>query len=160
MPSEFALIVRRNASFQASPAITWPVQKLWPMCSHHTECANLSFCVWSYSEAQAVVDPEAILLLQHPHAGCQASIITLGSRVTSFTSACCPERCPLKAASQCCFCCCDEMPWESSRETRCSLAHGSALGSVSAWRHRRASDNWPHCIYPQEVVQNDRMPAC
>lgn len=141
-------------------AITWPVQKLWPMCSHHTERANLSFCVWSYSEAQAVVEPEAILLLQHPHAGCQASIITLGSRVTSFTSTCCPERCPLKAASQCCFCCCDEMPWESSRETRCSLAHGSALGSVSAWRHRRASDNWPHCIYPQEVVQNDRMPAC
>lgn len=155
------------------------------MCSHHTEHANLSFCVWSYSEAQAVVEPEAILLLQHPTCGCQASIVTLGSRVTSLSSACGPVRCPLKAVSPFCFCCCDEIPWESSRETRCSLAHGSALGSVSAWKTpqgfrqltplhlsprssaewshacmlERCSAEWPHParLY---VVQSDCMPAC
>lgn len=64
--------------------------------------------------------------------GCQASIIMLGSRVISFISTGCPVCCPLKAVWQFCFCCCDDMPWESARETKCSLAHSSELGSVSA----------------------------
>lgn len=87
--------------------------------------------------------------------GCQASIITLGIRVISFTSAGCPACCLLKTVSQ--FCCCDEMPWESARETRCSLAHSFELGSVSARKtpqgfrqltplhlSPRCSAEWPH----------------